>query len=340
MTQAGQADVALGSWDPQRILRKLDPAEARYSRGFLRCRPEKWFPGFATQWLPLAHSLGVEVKVGEVKTVLNAPRTLRFGYAGTVDDEPVAMLMDEPSYDVLLEAVAPGSTTQAIPVVAEYMARRFLSSLALAWSGPQATVVRFDRHLNPFEVPSAGAIKFSFEINGGTASVWVVVGKLLLEKLDGLWRRQVRSSAKAGGSPVDVHLEIAQLAVPVSMLSDYTRGGSVIDLEVVATDLVTLRHTGKAWLPGRLCSIGGNLGFEVISGPVASPVLPDGTTRLSIELATVKFDAALLSEMAQVGAVWDTGARLSDRAKLSINGEKVAEATLCLFEGRFAINIE
>ena len=340
MTQAGQSEIALSSWDPQRVLRKIDPTEAHYSRGFLRCRPEKWFPGFATQWLPLAHSLGVEVKVTEVKTVLAAPRTLRFGFAGTIDDEPLAMLMDESSYEVLLDAIAPGNMPQAGPVVIEYMARRFLTSLALAWSGPEASVVRFDRQVNPIEVSMAGAVKFSFEINGGGVTVWTAIGKLLLERLDGLWRRQIRSSAKAGAAAVEVHLEIAQLAVPVSMLSDYTRSGSVIDLEVVATDLVTLRHSGKGWLPARLCATGGNLGFEVISGPVASPILPEGTTRLSIEVANVKFDPALVSEMAQPGAVWDTGARLSDKVQLTINGEKVADAALCLFEGRFAISVE
>lgn len=340
MTQAGQSDLALNSWDPQRLLRKLDPAEARYSRGFLRCRPEKWFPSFATQWLPLAHSLGVEIKVLEVKPVLSSPRTLRFGFAGAVDDEAVAMLMDEPSYEVLLEAMAPGAVPQSGPIVAEYMARRFLSSLALAWSGPEASVVRFDRQVNPLDVPAVGAVKFSFEINGSSATVWFLMGKLLIERLDGLWRRQVRSSAKAGGGAVEVHLEIAQLAVPVSMLSDYTRPGSVIDLEVVSSDLVTLRHSGKGWLPGRLCALNGALGFEVISGPVASPVLPDGTTRLSIELTSVKFDPALLSEMAQVGAIWDTGVRLSDKVMLTINGDRVADATLCLFEGRFAISVE
>ena len=65
MTQAGQAEIALGGWDPQRALRKIDPAEVRYSRGFLRCRPEKWFPGCATPVLPRAHSLGVGDGIGK-----------------------------------------------------------------------------------------------------------------------------------------------------------------------------------------------------------------------------------------------------------------------------------
>jgi len=44
--------------------------------------------------------------------------------------------------------------------------------------------------------------------------------------------------------------------------------------------------------------------------------------------------------MAQVGAQWDTGAALSNRVILSINGEKVGEASLGLFEGRFAITVD
>jgi hypothetical protein len=342
MAQSGEQgqEVTLTPWDPHRFVRKVDPHEVRYSRGFSRCRPEKWFPGFGAQWLPLAHSLGVDVKVLEAKPVLVVPRTLKTGFAGTVDDEPIAVFADEPSMDVILEAVSPGIATQASSVVAEYMARRFLASLALSWSGPEASVVRFDTAIDPHQVPVSGAVRFSVEINGSPATIWILMGKLLVERLDGLWRRQVRSASKMNGGDVEVRLEVGQLAVPPSMLVDYMRSGSIVDLEILCTDLITLRHSGKGWLPGRLCSIGGNLGFEVVPGPVASQALPEGTTRLSIEFGTVRFDAALLSEMAQVGALYDTGIKLTDRVMLSINNEKVGEATLCVFEGRFAISVD
>ena len=340
MVQGNQQGVVLTPWDPQRFIRKLDPQEVKYSRGFARCRPEKWFPGFAAQWLPLAHSLGVEIKIQEVKPVLVVPRTLKVGFAGTIDSEPIALFTDESSMDVILEAVSPGIASQAGSVVAEYMARRFLSSLALSWSGPEASVVRFDTTINPHEVPVAGAVKFAIDINGSTAVIWILMGKLLVDRLDGLWRRQVRSSSKIPEGMAEVRLEVGQLAVPPSMLVDYMRSGSIVDLEILCTDMLTLRYGGRSWMPARLCSIDGNLGFEVVSGPVASQALPEGTTRLSIEFGAVQFDAAQLSEMAQIGAVWDCGGPISDRVMLSINSEKVAEATLCLFEGRFAINVD
>jgi len=336
----GQQGVMLTPWEPQRVIRKIDPQEVRYSRGFARSRPEKWFPGFAAHWLPLAHSLGVELKVTEVRPVISVPRNFSAGFAGTVDDEPVAVFTDDESLETILEAVSPGIAQKATDVVAEYMARRFLGSLAISWSGPEGSVVRFNTEIKPEEVSVAGAVKLSISLNGTQASVWLMMGRLLVDRLDGLWRRQVRSTAKIPPNSVDLRLEIAQLAVPPSTLADYMRSGSIIDLEVPASDVITLRHTNKGWLPARLCSVNGHLGFEIIAGPVPSQTLPEGTTRLSIELGYVQFDGSLLAEMAQVGALWDTGMPLTDRVSLSISNEKVSEATLCVYEGRFAMSVD
>ncbi len=339
--QSGQGQsVSLTPWDSQRYVRKVDPLEVRYSRGLLRCRPEKWFPGFMSQWLPLAHSLGVEVKVTEVKPVLAVPRNLKVGFAGSVDDEPIGVFTDEVSLETILEAFSPGISPQASMLVAEYAARRFLTSLALSWSGPEASVVRFESEKDPQKIAATGAVKFGCEINGGAVTVWLAMGKLLTERLDGLWRRQIRSATKVGEGGIEVRMEIAQLAVPPSMLVDYMKVGSVIDLEVPSSDIITLRHSGKGWLPARLCAVGGNLGFEVVSGPIAPQALPEGTTRVAIEFGVTQFESAMLLEMAQVGAMWDTGLPLSDKVILSINGEKVGDARLCLFEGRFAITVE
>ncbi len=334
---SGQVPVTL--WDPRAVLKRLEAEEAIYSRGFLRCRPEKWFPGFAAHWLPLAHSLGVEMSLVEVRPLLAPLSGMKMGFAYRVDDEPGAFLIDFESRGAIIDAVCPGAEPGAAAIVLEYFARRLLTSLAMSWSGPESSIVQYETELDPVRVKGAGAIKLAFEINKQIAVIWIVVGRLLLERLDSLWRRQMRSTARQSDESGDVLVEIAQLAVPPTMLVDYLRSGTVVDLEVPYSDQVSLRLFGKPWLPGRLCQIGDHFGVEVISGPVASASLPEGTTRISIQLCKLKADPQYLAEYSQVGAVIDTGHPLSPEVQIVINNEKVGEAKLCTFESRFAISI-
>lgn len=339
MQESGQTSEGLVSWDPRRSLRKMDPHEVRLSRGFLRCRPEKWFPAFPAHWLPLAHSLGAEFRVLEVKPGLLLPKGLATGFACSVDAEPLGIFLDDVSTNVVLEALIPGGSPQAARVVAEYLARRLLVSLESSWSGPESSVVRFESERSPFEVEPHGVVKLQFEVQRSSATVWLALGKGLVDRLDSLWRRQVRSVSRIAESEGDVHLELAQLAVPPAALVDYLKSGSVIDLEVPATDQVIIRYAGRPMFLGRLGDVQGRIGVEVLPGSVPPSSVPDGTTRLSVASAIFKMEGSQVAELSQPGACWDTGVSLGDVVAVVINGEKVAEARLCLFEGRLAISV-
>lgn len=337
--QSESDSVTVMAWDPIRALRSVDPGIARYSRGFLRSKPEKWFPGIAAQWLPLAHSLGVELRPGEVKPSLELPDGLDAGFGFEIDGEHSAILLDRLSVKVIQDAITPSALTVPKELVLEYLARRLLGSLALAWSGSEASQVLFDSRIDPSNVQGAGAVKIGFSMNNQAGAIWLLLGPKMVERLDGLWKRQMQSASRQGEGASDVHIEIAQLAVPPSMLVDYMRSGTVIDLEIPTTDTVTIRVGAKAMFSAKVCNVGGNLGLETLPGPAQTAALPDGTTRLSIDFGKVSLDAASLSELSQPNAVWDSGLRLKDTVDMVINGEKVGEATLCTYEGRFAISV-
>jgi hypothetical protein len=330
-------------WDARRYLRHVNSDEARLSRGFLRSRPEKWFPGLGRQWLPLIHSLGIEVRLNEIRPVAVMPPGMSRGFVGTVDDEPMGIFVDAASLRTVLDAVAPGAVPAARDITSEYLARRLLGSLASSWSGPESSVVRFDPERDTREVAPAAAIKIGFSVNGNACELWLALGKVLVERLDGLWRRQVRSSSRQSEREVEVHLELSQLAVPPSMLVDYMRAGSRIDLEIPLSDLITVRlgsGTGsRAWMPARMINVDGRMGFEVLPGPAITPPLPDGTTRLSIEIGSFVLDGAMLPELGQPGAMLETDFPLGAAVVMAINSEKVADASLCSYEGRFAITV-
>lgn len=134
-------------------------------------------------------------------------------------------------------------------------------------------------------------------------------------------------------------VEVAQLGVPPQTLSDYLKPGTVIDLEVKASEAVTVRVGGKAWMPGRMVNVEGFFGCEIIPGVLSGPVVPEGTTRLSVELGSVQMEANQLPEFGQSGSVLISQTPVGDTVNLVINQEVVAKARLCVYEGRFAIEV-
>lgn len=327
------------AWDPHASLRRIDPKEAHLSCGFLRCRPERWFPGFSGHWLPIQHSLGCEVRIVEAKPILTIPVGLETGFAGSVDGEPVLILFDQEAERIISDEIVPGGVPTAKEITLEYLSRRLLSTLALSWSGPESSAVRFERNMNTSTIASSGAIKLTLAINANNCTIWLALGRRLVERLDGLWRRQVQSSNRAAQGEVTVHLELVQLAIPPQMLSDYLKPNTVVDLEVRVSEIITLRFADRPWMSARLLDLNGKFGCEMLPQVPASAFPSEGVTRLTIELGSVSIDSQRLAELSQPGAVMATEIPLDNKVGLVVNGERVGNATLSTFEGRFAIQV-
>ena len=338
----GDQDLVLTPWEPSRELKHVSAQEVKLSRGFLSCEPQRWFPGFAMQWIPLGHALGVELKLHSVKPHAHAPKGLEKGFAGTVDDEAIALLLDNHSYKSLMGQLVPVAGIPAQNVLFQYLARRFLTSLALSWSGPESSMVQFDDNLQATRVREAGAVKLELSINGARFEVWVLLGKFLVDRLDGLWKRQLRStmSKEAAQQGAELALEVSQLAVPPAMLPEYMKPGAVIDLEVVLSERINLRQKGKVWSVAKMVDVEGKFGFEVSDQPASSPRLPEGTTRMTIELGRIKLDGMQMQEISRPGAVCVTEMPTSSNVNLMINDEKVATAELLVYEARFAMRVK
>lgn len=340
-----QSVPTLLPWEPLRLLRKVSEREAGLSRGFLRCRPERWFPGVAARWLPLAHTSGAEIRLIEVKPVIAPLPKGASSFWGSIDGESVAMVIDAESAAVVVDMVAPESRSVARKLILEYIARRLFSGLAAAWSGPISSVFRFEAAVgaetSPQEIIDSGGgmVKVSLLINGKPAVWWMCLGPRFVLKLDGLWRRQLYSTSRVVVDEGAMHLEIAQLAVPPTLLEDYLQSGTIIDLEAPVSDRVTIRVGSKPWCNGRMCNVSGRLGVEVLPPPVSVPGAPEGTTRIYIEFDTYSVDSSAMAELAQPGAILDTGRVLTDRVFLVIDGQKVKNATLQIYEGRFAMTV-
>jgi flagellar motor switch/type III secretory pathway protein FliN len=261
-------------------------------------------------------------------------------YVGTVAGEQMVIAMEGGDAEILTDELVPGAGSRAATIVLEYFMRRFVGSLGLSWSGPEATTVTFSRDVDVSMVPVVGSIRISCTVNTVPLTLWVGLGARMVETLDGLWRRQVQLLSKVAAGRSVVRLEVAQLGVPPQMLSEYLNKGTVIDLEVKASESITIKVGAKPWMPARILDVGGKLGCEMTPGALTVPQIAEGATQLSVEFGSFEVDAAQLAELSQGGSILTTALPVSGLVDLVINQEKVAEARLCVYEGRFAIEVQ
>lgn len=328
------------TWDPRTVLRTVDSQEARLANGFLRCHPERWFPGVSERWAPLINTLGCEVRISEIKPTLMLPGANLVCYRGSLDQDAIVVGMDEEGARLLSQEVVPrvrnGSQT---PLIVDYIVQRFIAVLGMCQTVSETGSVRFAGRCDVGDVQVGASVRISCSINSNPCSVLIGLGGDLVEKMDKLWRRQVHSSSRQTTPDGLLRLEVAQLGVPPHMLSEYLSKGTVIDLEVRVSDSITLRVGHKAFMPARMVSIDGKLGCQTIQGAVSHATIPEGTSRLSIELASLQVDPTVLAELGQVGACFATERPANDKVTLSINQERVADARLCVYQGRYAVEV-
>lgn len=330
---------AVTPWD-LKGLKEVDPREVQWSRGFLRCDPEGWFPSVSAQWLTLAHTVGVSLKLLDVQQGLKLPIPLSTVFGGFIADESLAVAFEPETSAAIIETLVPDSSRIGEDLVLEYIARRILSTLFSSWSGPRLNPFKFHARLQPKDISYEGVISVKFGISDRKCGVHFLLGPDLVGRLDGLWRRQIHSKTKSTPTEAIVRLEVAQLAVPPATVGDYTRSGTIVDLETPMSDTITMRIGTKNLLLGRIVQCRGAFAIETLAKPPTVSAVPAGTTRLAIELGEIKVDPYTYSEMSQPGSIIETAMPITDEVNVMIQGEKVATALLQSYRGNFAMTVK
>lgn len=333
-----EGKTELNEWQPKKILQACSPLEVRYSRGFLRCSPEKWFPSFSMQWLPLVHSLGVELAFLDAKPFIAAKNVEQcFGFVASIDDEPLCIYIDKNSADIVTSYMIPDASGIANEVLLEYLVMRLVTSLAISWSGSESSLIRFESDMLPSSVRTIGTIDLKVSLNGVPICFSIMLGKLLIEKMDLLWRKQLSSSTVQGSQKI--HLEIGHLTVPPSLLADYVKAGIFYDIEIPLSDNINLYIDDKLWANGKLKNVNGNFAVETVALNSSTAKIPVGTTKLAFELGTIELDSKTITELSQVGAIFDYNIKISDEISIVVNGEKVAKGFLRTYRGSFVVSV-
>jgi hypothetical protein len=338
---SGDAGGDVEPWEPRRVIRSLDPREARLANGFLRCHPERWFPGFAERWTPLMSVLGGELQVLEIKPTLLLPEESWQCFKGSIEGEGVLIGIEQHTAELFAEEIVPNVSSRVQnAMIVDYLMQRCMAVLGMSQTVSEtAGAMIFHGRCSHDDVAGVAAVRLSLSVNSAPCSVVIALGQELVERMDRLWRRQVHSSSRINSEGGALRFEIAQLGVPPHILSEYVSRGTIIDLEVPVSDSVTLRIGSRLFMPARMVDVDGMLGCQTVQGTAPNLTLPEGTSRLSVEIASVAVDHNVLSELAQVGAVFNTGRPIGSRVVLSINQDRVAEAILSVYQGRYAVEV-
>lgn len=350
---AGPDEVEFVPWDPEVALRRYRMNEVRFSAGYLRADPQALFPAFASHWIPLFHSIGVEVIVADVKSGLDFPEGLERIVPFQVDGEICVIGTSEETQRIMVDAISPGCAGTAAELVLEYIERRFIATLCKAWAKSQAPLQCSYLAPGVYDaVEISGNVGLMLEIGGLPVSVWLGLGPRILERLDLAWRADVvknfsllpLSGAHLSGDVGDsslrsISLDLAELAVPPALLIDYIRSGAIICLERGITDLVSLKVDGSNWGVGTLGQFNGKFAVEMVDlNPITDPQ-PPSTARVRIELAELELDREGILEHSQPGAVLLTGTPVTSTCSLVISGENVASAVLGTIGGQMALSV-
>jgi len=333
-------------WSPRELLTTLSSNEIRFSRGFLRSDLSIWLSDFVKSWQLLLHSLGLEVELSAINNRFNFPESLSRVIPIELDDEPAVIGMDDESQELISSIVATGSESTAVDVIVEYFERRLLSCLSQHWAGPMPLKAWYLADSESAAVDVVGTICFVFKIKDQELSIWVGLGPRAVERIDGLWRKQLfeeHGSQQSASLPQlsTVDIDLVELLVPPALLIDYMRSGTVVDLDLPVDTRVRVNLNGSLWAHGTLGQFEGNFAVTLDSFDVNEAARGDNssTTKVSVQLAVEEIDREAVVEFGQKGAILSTQVAVNDRASLIISGERVASAIIGELDGKFALTV-
>lgn len=326
-------------WNPQNTLPAVESGLVKYSGGFLAARPERWVPQISNHWMPIFHALGLTCKVVSVEPVIDIFNAPTHGYVGVCDDEPFAVAIAPETTKSLAQIFLPQAEEQGYDLVTEYLARRFIKSLAASWSGVPLTGIQFDSQLKISNLRPAAGIKVNLTANNKKFQIWILIGKNLLEKLDGQWRRQTMTYNKYTQTATEVSLELGSFDSVLTEVNKVLTKGNKIGLQRGLSEGVDLVANVERLAVAKLLRSSGKFALQ-IQNKTEEISLPDpNSLRVSVVLGKIELKPLELSLFGLPGSFIPTDLDINDQVELVISGQVAATATVQIENDQFFIVI-
>ncbi len=334
--------MSFSAWSLGETLPQKPPLEAHFSRGFLRCKPERWFSNLGSQWAAFFQSLSASPKFVSATPRLDWPEHLARETSIEVDGEGAVIGLDDHTLDFLIALISPGLPAVPAEVFFEYIERRFCSTVRAAWIEEEPMVLQYVSGRDAIEIEVASAIQLRLAAGDAAFDVWLGCGQKLTERLDYLARNDLQRDhpQDLGDQVRTISVELAELWVPPALLIDYMRAGTVIDLERPSMPTARLLLDGQPWAEGQLCMCNETLAVEITNfdAPRNEPV--EGSTHLSIILCSTQLDLTSVREHEQKGAILSLGVWPPSTADIVIGSETVATAEVGEVDGQLAVQVQ
>jgi hypothetical protein len=344
IVEQSYSDSLLSEWHPKDYLLNYSFAEAKYSSGFLRSKPQNWFPSIATQWLTLAHSLGIELSVIDCVPSLKPLDKIAHLFCGSLDGNLIGVGISDDLVKIISETEL-GFDSKIIDIyIYEYLCRRLFSSITIAWIGKNVNSRAVFLGLPPegskkFLEKHPYGVQLVVKLGDQTGSVWLALSYEMVDEIDQLYRKQIKSVANVPSGKITIDCEIASLFIQEDQVFDYTKSGASVDLEIPLSDEVLIKINQKPIAIGRICTVDKFFAVEIVSKKV-KPIIPtENHIEVNVRFPAIIIDSAKYAELLQLKSIIVSDNIASDHVTLTIDKEEIATASLKIYQGRLAVAV-
>ena len=333
-------DSSFREWNAAEDLLAVRPEIVRFSKGFLRSKPEVWFPGFAAYWLPLFHTFDIHHEGVETTPLLDLSSAKGITFYGSLDGEMLSLVIPESLFDFIARVELPAAPQTAKHLFIEYFARRFLTSVAASWSAQEGAVFQFHSNLGSPPVHSSAGVRLHFRLNGEMLSLFLGVSQGLLEKIDQLWITQMLQGVVNIGDSCRTRLVFGSTMLVPSEVGEVLSSGQTVPINSGGSEKILLLLDDRPLLEGRLLRQEGGIVFETIREVKEAVAIEEGMTSVGFELGEVEISRRDIHLLAQPGAL-HLFPQIGDQPKIHVYvaDKKVGEGTLLAYESQLFVKL-
>jgi len=330
-----QSEYGIFALEQELSLPSLTIQEIRYGRGFLRADYRESFKSLLTLWIPVFSAAEAEVKLTGIDVDFSFPTDLEAIYSFRVNDEVSIIGLSAETQQNLASLLLESEDRQAGAIIADYLVRRFIYTLAKAIapddSGRKFSFIGAE---DLGEVEIEGHLKITLATEVGELQLHIGLGPEFLQGIDQFLRRKLLSGKTFQSKKLPLVVEIAD--VPEGLLVGNLEPGIWLGTDLATNFSVRVIAPDGQSFQGKLSQFNGRFAVESL-GFSAEPAKAN-SVRLEIARGDVTEEDLFL--MGNPGAIFLTKTIISSTATLTKGDKILAPVTLAELGGRLVFRIE
>lgn len=330
-----QSDHGIFALEQELSLPSFSIQEIRYGKGFLRADYRENFKNLLSLWIPVFSAAEAEIELVGIDVDFAFPSDLEAIYSFRVNEEISIVGLSEDTQQNLAALLLESEDRKAGILIAEYLVRRFVYTLAKTISLDEGgRKLSFIGSEDLGEVEIEGHLKVTLATPVGNLELHIGLGPEFLQTVDQFLKRRMLSGKSFQQKKHPLIVEIAD--IPEGLLVGNLEPGNWLGTDLVTNFPVRVVAPDGQCFSGKLSQFNGRFAVESL-GFSNEPAKP-GTVRLELARGDISEEELFL--MGNPGAIFLTKTVISNTATMT-KGEKIlAPVTLAELGGRLVFRIE